>query len=291
MKCLIQNYSTRLSTEAMYFHTSLKHAGCESNLWADASISAYDIFDSFKPDVFICHFMYITDDIIKYLSSHKQITMVVNITGCDDNSLKIVEETLLSAGVNCKLLFTNTHGNIKMYKTDKIKIANIMPGLDVFLPTGELPLYQVGAGIITFDRSPLVEDVIKNRDSYHLISVGESGEGFDFHLNLKDLVSIYDKYEEIFLVGDISFVLSQLFFEATYRSKTITLKVPKEQQSIADNTVSSLFKHVKDVDLQSLIKAQILSKHNCFNRTSRLAKLIGDETLSNKLREMGESFK
>ena len=34
-------------------------------------MSAFDMFDSFKPDLFISHFQFVNDDCMKYLSQNK----------------------------------------------------------------------------------------------------------------------------------------------------------------------------------------------------------------------------
>ena len=93
MKMLIQNYSSGLSTEAMYFNQCLREGGLESHMWADGQISAFDIFDAVKPDIFISHYKFITTDIIKYLKQAKNIPMVLNVTGTNEQEIQQIEST------------------------------------------------------------------------------------------------------------------------------------------------------------------------------------------------------
>ena len=65
MKTLIQNYSSALSTEAMYFNRCLQEGGVDSVLWANGQTSAFDIFDAVRPEIFISHYKFITTDITK----------------------------------------------------------------------------------------------------------------------------------------------------------------------------------------------------------------------------------
>ena len=48
MRILIQNYTSMLSTEAMYLAKSLELAGQDVYLWQDPNISAFDMFDQFQ---------------------------------------------------------------------------------------------------------------------------------------------------------------------------------------------------------------------------------------------------
>ena len=56
MKILFHNYSNSTSTEPIYLYNALQKCGVESFIWADPNMSAYDVFDTTKPDVFVTHF-------------------------------------------------------------------------------------------------------------------------------------------------------------------------------------------------------------------------------------------
>ena len=53
MKILFHNYSSSTSTEPLYLHNALQKCGVESVIWGDPNMSAYDVFDTTKPDVFV----------------------------------------------------------------------------------------------------------------------------------------------------------------------------------------------------------------------------------------------
>ena len=73
MKTLIQNYTSALSTEPMYINKCLNECGGQSVLWSDPSVSAFDAFDHSSPDLFITHYKFLTNDVVKYLSQNKKI--------------------------------------------------------------------------------------------------------------------------------------------------------------------------------------------------------------------------
>ena len=79
MKTLIHNYSSGLSTEPMYFNQCLTECGVESHLWGDPNVSAFDMFDAINPEIFISHYRFLTNDIIKYIRQNNKIEMILNM--------------------------------------------------------------------------------------------------------------------------------------------------------------------------------------------------------------------
>ena len=290
MISLVYNYSSSISTEPLYLQKCITEAGGKSHLWADSSISTFDIFDSIKPDVFICHFSRFTTDMLKYLSNNKNISIVLNITGAADEHIQSIEQAFDSNNISCPFFFTNTHKLITTTNT-KRELKYILPGIDVFLPKLTPPMFNADACYIATEKSDSLSKFIQedNKESYHLISMGNS-EDFDIMLNIKDLVSFFDKYKVCNLVGSIDFVMSQLFYEASFRSKGISLRVSNEDHDKIDKVFKSLFVEEEGKNIGDVVRQQLKHNHNCFNRTSQLARALKDEELASKIDKVGNSL-
>ncbi len=287
MKTLIQNYSSGLSTEAMYFNQCLREGGLESHIWADGQISAFDIFDAVKPDIFISHYKFITTDIIKYLKQAKNIPMVLNVTGINEQEIQQVENLYEENNIKTPFIFTNSYDCIEKFKPKKLKLVNILPSVDVFLPPVPTIDFQIDLAIIGTKTNSLIDEVTKSKHSYHLLSLGVEEESFDLPIDLKSLGGLYDKYKEIILIDDVSIVSSQIFFETSLKARKLSVKVSQSQQSTLDRIVSTLFDKGSD---SNSIRQQIKKKHTSFNRTARLARFLNNEEVSKKLQNISEQL-
>jgi len=290
MISLVYNYSSSISTEPLYLQKCITEAGGKSHLWADSSISTFDIFDSINPDVFICHFSRFTTDMLKYLSNNKNTSIVLNITGAADEHIQAIDQAFDSNNITCPFFFTNAHKLIKTVNT-KRELKYILPGIDVFLPKLTPPLFNTDTCYIATEKSDLLSKFIEddNQESYHLISV-HNGEGFDIQLTIKDLVSFFDKYKVCNLVGGIDFVMSQMFYEASFRSKGISLRVSNEDHDNIDNLFKSLFVEEEGKNIGDVVRQQLKRDHTCFNRTSQLIRALRDEELASKIDKIGNSL-
>lgn len=287
MKTLIQNYSSGLSTEAMYFNQCLREGGLESHIWADGQISAFDIFDAVKPDIFISHYKFITTDIIKYLKQAKNIPMVLNVTGTNEQEIQQIESLYSENNIKTPFLFTNSYDSIEKFKPKKLKLVNILPSVDVFLSPIPTIDFQVDLAIIGTKSNNLIDETTKDKQSYHLLSLGVENENFDLPVDLKSLGGLYDKYKEMILIDDVNVVSSQIFFEASLKARKLSVKVDQSQQSTLDKIIPTLFDKGSD---SNSIRQQIKKKHTCFNRTARLARFLNNEEVSKKLKSISEQL-
>ena len=291
MRTLVQNYTSSISTESMYFHRCLKEAGCDVELWVNPQVSTFDMFDSFRPDIFICHYEYIKTDIVKYLSG-TNIEIVPNVTGANKESLGMIEKTFSDNRIKCPFMFTNFHHFIFPVQKPptNIELITILPGLDIFLPRVQIPMFKLGTAFISTKESKLLSKLTKKKDTYHKLCVGKD-DNFDLSLNIKDLISVLDKYEECIIVDDIFVAMSQLFFETTFAADKAIVKVEEQFRPTLEKMWAVLFhEEDKSKKIGEIVKEQIKQKHTCFNRTAKLAKHLGHEELSNKLISMGESL-
>ena len=118
MRVLIQDYSSPSSTEPMYLCQSFNSVGITAALWNSDRVSAYDMFDSFQPNLFIAHFTKITSDCIKYLSQNQHVKAIINMTGAQQNHVEQLDEILRGTGLACQFIFTSTPKDINKLKSN-----------------------------------------------------------------------------------------------------------------------------------------------------------------------------
>ena len=285
MKTLIQNYTSTLSTEPMYIHQCLIKAGEEAVLFT-------------KPDLFISHFKFLTADIVKYLSNNKNISMVLNVTGAQQNELDTLEAMLKDSGINIPLAFTNLYDVTNNLSSKSINLNSLYPAADIFLPTMPTPDYEIETCILSITNNDMVKETVKSQDDYHIASLGgpEQEEYYDMLLDISSAASFYHKYKKFILADDINVVTSQLLFDSMLRSQEVNMKVPKEQQGLLEKILATIFVegdsrfHENSDDLRAMLKGQIKKRHNCFRRVARLFKLIKHSEISNKLEKIGEKI-
>ena len=138
MRVLIDNYSSRTSTEPIYFEQTMKRIGIEAVVWNRNQISTYDVFDRVQPDLFITHHNRLDNDIVKYLfGSTKPLDLVLNVTGLDEEkslALNQLLQDLKTKKVNVPFVFSNTPEGIPEAKLKNFTTHSILPGADLFIP-------------------------------------------------------------------------------------------------------------------------------------------------------------
>jgi len=275
MKVLIDNYSSPISTEPMYFDACLKAVGVESTLWNRAAVNTYDMFDTVQPDLFITHINQLDNTTLKYLEFlGKHIDVVINITGATQAALDSMVGVLLSKSVKCAFLFNNQPVN-RLVSTS-IPLDTIYYGSDTFLNSEvKLPPPKLEAGIIAAHNGiadTFIREHKEKYQTYHTLVVGKNQLGFDASVSVVDMIPLYDKYEKIILVGDtISEVYNQIMFDAYTRNGNVEVSLRDNffDQSIITSTATTA-----------------RTKHTCWNRTARLlSKLNCTEplTLANQI--------
>lgn len=284
MKILIQNYSSHYTTEPFYLTECLRRAGIDSHLWADVNVPAFDMFDTIAPDVFVGHFAYITEDIVKYLSQNKNIKPVINITGTNQQQLKGITDTFMSMGLENVLLFTNnfvdSHGD---------SVHRILPAFDVFIQRGE-PQFDIPLAVITNNKEDSVDKFLEDKEVYHLVSYGTNQEWSDFTTDIRNFWGVSSCYDDVTVIDDGMISTSQFFFQATMMCKNLNIISQTEEQREAFQEILSILFSSEQTseDVGAVVRKQILKNHTCFNRASQLASILGLEEESKKLLEMVE---
>jgi len=291
MKILIQNYSSYDSTEPMYFNACLSKTGCVTPyLWNIDAISTFDVIDKTTPDLLLCKYdTPALNDIIKYLSGNKNIELLFNITGINQNKLDLLEEIIEDKKIACKAFISNYHPAMQDVKSKNTKIINLLPAADIFLNAYQLPEYKLEAALISNNKDLLNKRISKYK-SYHKMHFGIGNDDFfDMNINLNNLASLYDKYEEFVLIGNSKMIFSQLFFDCTLRSKRTTLV--SQDNDLTNTILGSLFRSEESAeDISAIIKRQVKQKHNCVYRTAKLMNDLGNKNAAKILEEASKKI-
>lgn len=280
MRILFQNYTSDISTESMYFDGCFKRTpSITSSIWS-GNVSAFDAMDSFSPDVLVCHFAKVTQDIVKYLSRNNgKCKLVMNITGATQENVDMIEGAMVGNKIECPFMFYNTpdavFGGIQ---SKSIKMVNILPGTDLFLTGTDNELtFSVEAGIISTSKPDLVNSIAVNYQTCHKLKLAGRSEdpSYDVSVNIMNMTNLYDKYEKVVIADDVELMFSQIAFDSMAKAKRTIFQTSDAQKDKMDKVISSLFYDDGGEDTFESIRKQIRSKHTCFNRASRLARLLG----------------
>lgn len=283
MKILFQNYANDLSTEAMYLTRALGMANVEAELWSDDNISAYDILDSYKPDIVLTNFRLLTNDIVKYLSQGGSPELVLNVTGASGDDCKKIDE--LSESIKIRMIYTNAF--TKKEKFSKLKLEGIYPAADIFMqrrpmqPT--LPL-----GILNDGNPECVAKAVGKNKTYHLLSL-QDGDYSDHRVSVSSLHEIYCLYERFVITGTPDLVNSQAFFDSCLSChKVDILPEEKSETQFYNGFLKSIFSEPNgDIDnLGEQLKRQIVAKHTPFNRAERLMRLLKNDQAVRNLQNL-----
>jgi hypothetical protein len=283
MKLVITDYSSYNQTEPSYFNTSLNLIdGCSSTLWNTSQISAYDIFDMVKPNIWITHIKSIVTDGLAYMSKEDpNIQLIINITSANQEEVYNVENFILDKKINCAFFFTNLDDSA--IKSKKIKILNIQLGADIFLGDGKLN-YYIDKGIFVNNKS----EMKSYNGSFHYIANNQSLEkDVDVTLSIQQLSSIYKNYGEI-VFRYFDRIVPQLFYDAVYRGNKVYYDIDNTEKV---EYVNSKFKKLLKIDTDlcsdgldfNSIKECVKSKHTCLNRVKSLLSQLPCNDMIEKL--------
>jgi len=279
MKILIQNYSSPYSTEPLYFMECLKRIGVDAILWADSNIPTFDMFDTARPDVFVGHFAYLTEDIVKYLSQNKSIKFVLNVSSTNIDQLKTIKETMLSMGIENVIFFSNdfshNHGE---------EVLKILPAYDIFIQAPPQQ-FNIPLAVITNNKEEKVEKFLEDKEVYHLASYGKKEQWGDYTTDIRSFWGVCKCYDEVTVIDDGMISLSQFFFQATMLCNKFNIISQREEQREAfQDVLSQIFTSEETSDeVDDVVKRQIIKNHTCFNRSAQLMNLIGDKETAEKL--------
>ena len=295
MRVLIQNYSTNNSTEPMYLCQCLQSSGLTAALWNPSQSSAFDAFDTIKPDVFITKFEHFNNDIYKWLIQSQQTQCVINMTGAQQEHVGILDQ--MSEKLNIPFVFTNEPKGRQKLKEGKVKIHGLLPAHDVFLDAipSVAPDYEIELGILAgYDSRSRTKEIYDNFESYHFLSTESSlTDSLDVTAPIMNLASLLSRYKNI-VISEDGPNINQVLFEALAKCDSVFYKCKYESHQ--DKIVPLLQKILGskeglEFNKKSVsFKSRVMEKHTCFNRASSLAKLLKAEELSRNINNVAKEF-
>jgi hypothetical protein len=291
MKILIQNYTSVLTTEALYLNNCFsKINSVKSGIWDQNRSSVFDALDTFQPDVLLCGYnTNKLNDIIKYLNGNKNIDLIINISGIDQRSMSIIENMLEINSIKCPFFISNLHEKIFNIKP-KNKVFNLLPAVDLFLQKQNLPDFNLEFGILSNSKE-LAEKIDTKNMPHHKLGIANTDKYFDINVSALNMVSLYQKYKKIIIAANLPVALSQFFFDSIFYSTNVSVKT--DNQKLFNEILSDLFDQENQdtqEDIFSIIKKQIKNKHTCFNRSARLAQALKAENASKELLKIAEGL-
>mgnify|MGYP005990936569 CR=1 FL=1 len=294
MRVLIQDYSNPDSTEAMYLCQSFNSVGVESTLWNSDRISAYDVFDAFRPNVFIAHFSKVTNDILKYLCQDKSIRVIFNMSGAQQHHVDQLDGIIRELGLNCPFVFTNTTKDMNKLKSSAVEVTDLPLALDVFSLQMKhaMPEFDLDFGIITnYDCKNRLSKMFEECNGYHFLSTSSNlTDKLDITAPELQLQSLYSKYKKILIARDDQ-VIPQSIFSAVYQGAKVYYKAKYETQSeVTLQSIQKLFRVEGSFDVDKnfdhkKVKSNLLANHTCYNRAQKISAKLGLEEIKSKFDE------
>lgn len=274
MRILFHNYSNEVTTESLYLFQALKQSGLDAHIWADKRVSAFDVFDSVKPDVFVSHYRNVTPDVMKYLDQAPNIKLVLNVTDISETQMKDVESYLTAKGIEVPFVFTN-HFNYKPRPVTKLKCERLYPAFDLFRIRQHTVPPLCKEAILSTQYDDFLKQELEKREVYHLVQVteGDKDENFDLRVNASSIQELSQYYHNFTLCGNTDFVSSQLFFDLNFNAHNITVNVSDEDNF--NRFLGDIFMDSGSVeDMGRQIKNQLKSRHTPFHRAATFLKYL-----------------
>lgn len=306
MKILFHDYSSELSTEPRYLSRALWQSGIEASLWSNQGVSAYDVFDTVKPDVFVCHCQTMTSDILKYLSSNNSIELVLNVTGMSESQLKYVSDTLENNKVKVPLVISNDFSYKGKLKTT-LNLHRLLPATDIFLSRGKPSESSLicQEAVLSNKYCDNLEKFLVNEETrlealqafkqYHLVQItsGEKSEHFDVRANVSSIHELFHLYRNICIAGDSDFCLSQVFFDSVVNAESMSV-IAHDVDNFHDGLKELFSESEIDTEDRAVIKAemkrQIKQRHTPFHRAATLMKLLKNKEDMMKVERIKEQL-
>jgi hypothetical protein len=265
MKAIVQNYVTAFSTESMYITETINRiSGCSAAYWKN-NISAYDIFDTVKPDIFFTHASFLKRDTVEYLSNNANIECIFNITGLNQDVVNNVNNLIRDQNIKCPLLYTN---ELNKSLKSKINLQYIPLGFDQYNPIiNEIPDYKIDLGCFSISKEVSVPEEFK---TYHILG---SVSNADIKSTILEIPSLCTRYKN-FVIYDDSNIVSQAFYTSLYHGTPTYYHTSNEKikQAIKNITKSENTFDINNKEEYQWkdIQEQIKSKHTGANRVKTM---------------------
>ena len=278
MRALIQNYINGESTEAGYITEALNRAGANAELWTDG-MSAYDKMDLFKPNVVFCHYMFLTGDIIRYLSN-SQIDIVINISGIQQHELDTIVNEIKDKNINCPFLFSNLPREAIKVKADGVKVHSIMNAADIFLnATEDFNDIEIDLGVVCdYDATSKFSEQTADMRSWHFLSTSPDMQTSDILAPIQQMPSLYGRYKKLIVTVDGPRI-PQHFFDAVVHGNDVSFQ---SKYGTQDKVSQAVITKLLGED-NTKWKSHVEKKHTCLNRVDKILSLLGVKDLAKNI--------
>ena len=298
MRVLIQDYSSPNSTEPMYLCQSFNSIGIQAALWNSDRISAYDIFDSFQPNLFIAHFTRVTSDCVKYLTQNQHIKCALNMTGAQQNHVEQLDGIIRNTGLNCQFIFTSTPKDMNKLKSTVVEVVELLPAADIFAAaTQPKPQdFDIENCVITnYDSRSRFSSQLEGTSHHFVSNEAELTEHIDITAPELNLQALYPNYKNIIISRDDQSI-PQSLFSGIYHGANVFYKGKYETQAqVVMSALQNIYRGVEgcfelgESFSHKKIREETIKKHTCFNRAQKVcAKLEWHEIKQKFDEKIGE---
>jgi hypothetical protein len=298
MRVLIQDYSSPNSTEPMYLCQSFNSVGIQASLWNSDRMSAYDVFDSFQPNLFVAHFTKITSDCVKYLAQNQHIKSIINMTGAQQNHVEQLDDLLRKTGLNCQFIFTSTPKKMNKLKSSVVEVVELLAAADIFAAaTQPKPEdFNVENCVITnYDSRSRLSSQLDGTSHHFISNSAELTEQLDITAPELNLQALYPNYKNVIISRDDQ-VIPQSLFSSIYHGANVFYKGKYETQAkVVMDSLQNIYRGIEgcfelgESFSHKKIREETVRKHTCFNRTQKIcAKLEWQEIKQRFDEKIGE---
>ena len=247
----------------------------------------FDMFDTFKPDIFIAHAGALTADILKYLVSNRRIECIFNITGSQQENLDALDTLVKQNGIRCPFFFTNQPESLNSLLQRNTKLISVMHGADIFLSEQPVDIeeYKIDLGVFTnYDIKDRLNEFFSEYESYHVISSLEDLSGVvDVVVPPIGIHKIYGNYSRNIIATENLCVPQSLFDSLLYGNKTYLKPKYSSQDSKGNEVIQSALNLGDDIMAPDLvyirkedvldfnkIRSLVLKNHTCLSRVKTI---------------------
>lgn len=285
MKIAIENFSTTEDTQCLYLSNAFNVLGHESIIFDQTKTSIYDIFDSYKPDIYITHAFRFSKDVLYYIENNNyEIDILLNINNVTPSNVINFDKFFEEKNIESSFFFTSSgkkdipkrnRNILSLSHAADINLLNISPSIE----------YSIDKAIFAFDKVGTKE----YNGTYHIISNNPHiKDNVDIYLPEMSLAPLYKCYNEI-IFTDFKGFFSQAFFDAIAIGSKVYFDII-EPQKIEDlnQSINKLFK--EDFNLIydnsdrlvnfTQLRNIILEKHSPLNRANSLLSNIKKKVVS-----------
>ena len=297
MRVLIHNYSTSQTTEPLYLTEAFNAIeGVTANIWsAQVNASTFDVFDSFKPDLFITDIKMISNDVIKYLSSAPNIEMLVNVSDARQEHIDQAKDVFNENNINCPFMFFNNPNEFNTLKRKGIDLASLMLGADIYLSKQNVdsPDYSADLGVFSdYDARDRLSEEVSNFRTYHFLSSSEDLAGeVDISMHHMHTYSLFPKYKKSIVTTKEPTIPQSFFDSIIYGNDTYIMPRYENQRDKLSETMKKvlgvgfdLTSLDSEIDF-SLLKRKVLESHTCLSRAKRICEKLKRNEVADKLQE------